>query len=316
MIPAQEPRRFAQRTIHTQPEELQGWAKVSYALNNLVFDNPMMDESKREMRRVFRTGKAGPIIGIVIFSIIYIWMSFQMLITGSDSSIGFCYIELVLITLIIPASIHNSISGERERQTWDALTLTRLTAGQIIIGKLLWRFRIILIIMVLSLIPIFISRTNDVRTDTTTWMIAASQVMLFLWASMLATFGMWVSSMTKRSITSLAVIVGTLFGVLVLIPGLYNMFSSLIGTGISGPDSGRDIINDLLLGLNPFTCLQNVVEPSTYVNSSAQEANFYYPGINSGLLQSIVYFVISILCGVFVFLRLKKLEKPSDLVRS
>ena len=45
--------------------------------------------------------------------------------------------EFLLLMFIVPAVTASSISGERERQTLDLMLTTRMSAGQIVGGKLL-----------------------------------------------------------------------------------------------------------------------------------------------------------------------------------
>lgn len=58
--------------------------------------------------------------------------------------------EFILILLITPALTAGSISGERERQTLDLMMTTRLTPGQLILGKLFSSFSTVLLLMVSS----------------------------------------------------------------------------------------------------------------------------------------------------------------------
>ena len=45
--------------------------------------------------------------------------------------------EFILLMFIVPAVTASAISGERERQTLDLMLTTRMSAGQIVTGKLL-----------------------------------------------------------------------------------------------------------------------------------------------------------------------------------
>jgi len=63
----------------------------------------------------------------------------------------FGYWPTFLCPALMPALIAGAIAGERERQTWDALVLTRLRPAEIIWGKLLARlFPVALLTLVLA----------------------------------------------------------------------------------------------------------------------------------------------------------------------
>ena len=61
-------------------------------------------------------------------------------------------IEFVLLLFIVPAVTAASISGERERQTLDLMLTTRMTAAQIVTGKLLGALSS-LFVLILSSLP-------------------------------------------------------------------------------------------------------------------------------------------------------------------
>lgn len=59
-------------------------------------------------------------------------------------------IEFVMILLIVPALTSGSISGERERQTLNLLLTTRMTPGDIVIGKLMAGMSTMILLIVSS----------------------------------------------------------------------------------------------------------------------------------------------------------------------
>jgi len=275
-------------------ESFKNWLRLT------LVDNPMFDESKREQRRFLRYGLAMRIVILALFAMFYLWLILESYLGHTDGSEPFCYLELVLLTLALPASIYGSISGERERATWDALVLTRLTASQIIFGKLIWRMRIIALIVVLSIIPIIVSRFNPDSYDTTNWMVFRTQLVLCSWSLLLCTFGLWVSSSTKRSITSLAVITGSLIGVLLALPVLYAMFTNMV----SGSQTNADPISQVMYTLNPFVCMGPLLGTRPYGDSPLiAGGEFGYP-------QIAVFLGLALLFIVFTYWRIIRLERP------
>lgn len=59
--------------------------------------------------------------------------------------------EMVIVLFVVPALTAGSISGERERQTWDLLLCTRLQPVDIVVGKLLSCIGTVFVMMVTSL---------------------------------------------------------------------------------------------------------------------------------------------------------------------
>src|SRR5947209_2866672 len=59
--------------------------------------------------------------------------------------------QLLLIVFVVPASMAGAISGERQHRTWDLLLISRLSALDIVWGKLLAGFAFNLLLIVASL---------------------------------------------------------------------------------------------------------------------------------------------------------------------
>ncbi|MDO4296345.1 MAG: ABC transporter permease [bacterium] len=60
-------------------------------------------------------------------------------------------IEFILILFLMPSITASGISGERERQTLDLMLTTRMTTGQIVIGKMMAAMQTMLLLMISSL---------------------------------------------------------------------------------------------------------------------------------------------------------------------
>lgn len=80
--------------------------------------------------------------------------------SGQSSQVGLrlfqtmAIFQLFLILFVTPASTAGAISGERQRQTWDLLLVTRLSSFGIVWGKLLAGLAFDLLLIVASL-PLF-----------------------------------------------------------------------------------------------------------------------------------------------------------------
>jgi len=73
---------------------------------------------------------------------------------GSTVFQSLAFFELALITLFTPALAAGAISGERERQTFDVLLVSRVSALGIVWGKLVASLAYVLL-LILTALPLF-----------------------------------------------------------------------------------------------------------------------------------------------------------------
>lgn len=78
----------------------------------------------------------------------------QSQIDGSQLFEALAIFQLCLILFVVPASMASTISGERQRQTWDLLYLTHLSSFEIIWAKLLAGL-VINVLLLLAALPLF-----------------------------------------------------------------------------------------------------------------------------------------------------------------
>ena len=187
----------------------------------LFAQNPMTLEATRTVRRFLRAGTGGDNTGnsryvnVALFSVLaflYIWMLILAVTTREDMGRYITFGEAALLTLVIPGSLYGAIAVEREKQTFDALIMTRLTPAQIVCGKLYWRVGMVLGVMALFLPPIVLSHfagaghqnSDNLTIGQMLWM----QVIVFAWSVLLGAMSIWVSAKSKKGITALLTIVG------------------------------------------------------------------------------------------------------------
>jgi ABC-type transport system involved in multi-copper enzyme maturation permease subunit len=200
----------------------------------LVTENPMCFEATRTARRFFRTGgDTGRGVNAVVLGIIgvvYLWCLVAVFRYKEDWSFWLGAIEMLLVTLVVPASMYAAVSGEREKLTWDALIMTRLTPAQIVAGKALWRMGLVAAIVALFLPPLVLSHVVGATAGNSapefhTWgALFASQALILCWGWFLAGFSLWVSAATKRTATTLSLLAAGLLGFLVIAPMLVGIF--------------------------------------------------------------------------------------------
>jgi ABC-type transport system involved in multi-copper enzyme maturation permease subunit len=266
-------------------------------------DNPMVSEYRRVLRRFLRSGVLAVATSIIVFLVYYINNIVGAYRDMSDGSLAFCNLELKLMTIALPALMYGAISGEREHDTWDALTLTRLTASQIVFGKLKWRFYVYLLIVVLTNIPILIIHyhiLDPVPLDV----LLQTQTVLLTWGVLVSAYTLWVSTMTKRSITTLIVVAGSLFGLLYLLPTLYDIIWISLGLQSRGFGGFEDPFNLTMMTFNPFFSLPDLI-------STGENGIPLLKYGTSGLPQIAVYVSLSVIFFRLTTTRIVRLVGPS-----
>lgn len=135
--------------------------------------------------------------------------------TGQSSQIGvqlfqaLAAFQLFLIVFITPASTAGAISGERQRQTWDLLLVTRLSTFGIVWGKLLagLAFDILLIFASLPLFSLVFLFGGVAPND-----VAQVYVVFLASVLLLGTVSLFISALTRR--VSASMIVGNVLALL------------------------------------------------------------------------------------------------------
>ena len=128
----------------------------------LFWENPMFDEAVRAGQQFVRggstPGRALNVIALGLIGFFYVWLLAVILRFGENVTTEILYFELIGVTILVPLSIYGAVAGERERSTWEALVLTRLTPAQITAGKLIWRMLVLVALMLVLALPIVVSQ--------------------------------------------------------------------------------------------------------------------------------------------------------------
>jgi ABC-type transport system involved in multi-copper enzyme maturation permease subunit len=189
-----------------------------------------------------------------LITLFYLWTLGMIVRIHEDMTAFLLTMELVIVTGVVIATVYGSIAAERERSTWDALILTRLTPGQILVGKIVWRLAIPLVVVILMAVPVALSASYR-RSGTPQGMLGIfhlllAHVIVLTWAALLAGFAAFVSARSRRSVSAMAVITGTLLGALLLVPMLASMFG--LEMEVARPQVALDIPCWIWFHLNPF----------------------------------------------------------------
>lgn len=205
---------------------------MSHLWRYLLRENPMQIETTRAIRRFTVSGDytatTQRTITRILFGLLYVlyaWFLVTIVMYKDDMSQGILWFEFGLLTLLIPGSLYTAISGERERMTWDSLILTNLSPSRILAGKLLWRLSLAGIIMLIFLPPLLLTHcTSHYNKSYALPALLWIQFLLAAWCVFLATFTVYISANTKRSVATLSIVTLSLLSTLVLLPMLMSVF--------------------------------------------------------------------------------------------
>jgi hypothetical protein len=227
-----------------------------------------------------------------------------------DLSPQILMMEAVLITLIVPGSMYAAISGERERLTWDGLIMTSLSPGQIVAGKLLWRVALILAMGALFVPPLLLchyatgllSEGSRVGHEFSLGALLLAQASIIAWGFLLAGFSLWVSTRTKRTVTTLAIVTVTLLSFLVLVPTLLVLFDGHSQWRLT--DTPLKQLGSVLQHLNPVNVLWMLDVDSSY------RLDDLWVQLNLVLYVPWIYLGGAFTCIIGAWKTLRGLEQP------
>lgn len=135
-------------------------------------------------------------------------------------------IEFILLMFIVPAVTASSISGERERQTLELMLTTRMTAHQVVMGKLMSALSTLLLLIVSSfpaVAQVFVY--GGITWGDVVWLLLCYITSAFFAGSL----GICFSAVFKRSTIATVVTYGVLAAV---VAGTYyaNKFAFSLST--------------------------------------------------------------------------------------
>jgi hypothetical protein len=160
------------------------------------------------------------------------------------------YAQLGVLTFWSMLSCAQSISGERERKTWDFQRVTKLGAGELLVGKLLGEpvlaYFIVLCCFPLTLVSGLLGQAG--------WRsIAGGYLLILLGALFIGLTGLWLSNLFESRSRGIGLI-GTF--------GLYALFGLMTLLG-------RDSIFPGLAGFSPLAGLLSLLHEAGYKSEPA-----------------------------------------------
>ena len=214
-------------------------------------------------------------------------------------------VQVILVTLIGPAFTAGSISGEKERQTYDLLRTTLLSAHSFVGGKLLsalsYVFLLLLAAVPLLSIAFMLGGVSIIE-------LGVSQLLLVVSAIAYALIGLFFSAIMRSTIAASVATFATAVGLAALAPALGGIMISMFGAAFFGLTGPPWPLAGLLIMVGTFLVMTNL--PATIIMSEIilmeEGAIFYYPELIDGHTVYIIspwfgYIVLYGLLSLFLY---------------
>ncbi|HXM57849.1 MAG TPA: ABC transporter permease [Candidatus Dormibacteraeota bacterium] len=179
---------------------------------------------------------------------------------GASVFASLAFIQLSLACLFAPALAAGAISGERERQTFDVLLVSRMTAVGIVWGKLVASVAFMLL-LILSALPLFAAVFLFGGIDFEQFLV--TQILTVSTAVSIGAVSLFLSAVFRRTLPSTVVAYGVAFAGTIgtLVAGLLFTFALAVrGSAAATAQAATDF--HPLLFANPFYALFVVLDPT------------------------------------------------------
>lgn len=182
-------------------------------------------------------------------------------VIGASVFGSLAFIQLSLVSLFAPALAAGAISGERERQTFDVLLVSRMTAPAIVLGKLVASVAFMLL-LILSALPLFAAVFLFGGIDFEQFMV--TQILTVTTAVSIAAVSLFLSAVFARTLASTVVAYGVAFAGTIgtAVAGLLFSFGAVVRSQATIGSSGAGDYHPLLFA-NPFYALLVALSDST-----------------------------------------------------
>ncbi len=258
---------------------------------SLFSNNPVLEREVRGRLRLRRKGAnpanvwVGGVLGIVIFyfyarGLTGLWRGSRQ---DAQEFWGLLLYGLLgLIVLLAPALSSTAITQERQQQTWDSLATTRLTGGEIVIGKWVGRQVILWMLIALSL-PYLLGFA--VRGWISWLSLPAALLFLLVTTAFYSVLGLLCSYQAKRTAAATATSL-TLTALLCIGTVIVN---AVIGYFVANNEGYHG--NSSVMWLNPFFALFSLL---SWLNTDGYNSAPQYDTEPNGTIVGF-YFVLTVL---------------------
>jgi ABC-type transport system involved in multi-copper enzyme maturation permease subunit len=225
-------------------------------------ENPVLMKEVRSRLRARRQSRSGKVAALLVTSAIVLvlyYFGVRAIVRSSGNGAMDIYglfvvgIELTLVLFLVPSLAAGAITQEREQQTWNALLLSRLTAGQIVSGKFLAALLPVFIILGL-LLPLNLLAAAYAAMPLR--VVLLSHGLLYATALFLTALSLFFSWAFRRTYVATA---ASFASVAFLVIGTYILFAmwALSRSGSTVQDSAFPP-----MWLNPYRAMVWVVDPN------------------------------------------------------
>lgn len=293
-----------------------------------LFNNPM---TVKELRSRMRGRRAFAVLSLYlivlsgVITLVYLTYTASVSMPGSTSAYtagkglfaAVLSVQVLLVTFVGPIFTAGAISGERDRQTFDLLRTTLLSANSLVLGKLVSALSYILLLVLVSIplqsIAFLVGGLSPIE-------LALSQLLILVTAVTHAIYGLWCSAVMRSTLTAtVATLAGTLF-ITFGLPMLAFMGIIVLGTtgGIFGTPDPLVEIAMIYIGL----VLAALNLPATLIVSETfllnQDTLLGYTHFVSGqaiwiFSPWILFIILHVLAAVFFYTRtVRRVRRVSD----
>jgi ABC-type transport system involved in multi-copper enzyme maturation permease subunit len=223
--------------------------------------------------------------------------------TGIELYILLSMVQLFLIVFITPAFTSTAVNGEKERQTYDLLLCSRLSAFSLVSGKLVAGLMNALLLIAASA-PLF--SLVFFFGGISPGQVLSALVVFVATALVMGAFGLLCSTIFKRPAVSTAITYMT--GVLWMLIPLLSLTLSLIWTASSGRSPTSSPLS-LAFACNPVIALY-----STYPSAYGGALGSFVLG-HLKLQPWVAYTLLDVTATIVFFLLSMWAVKPNPLAR-
>lgn len=277
----------------------------------LLFDNPLLVESRRFARRFFgvtRLGRATKVLLWLTGTIYIVMLGLAFASRKALSSDGVFYFQSGIFALVVPLLTYGAIAGEKEQRSWDLLAVAPISKAKIVLGKYISSLAAVLAIAVLVSPLLFIAYFFGFASlgQERFMEVVTGEVISLGFGAALAGLCIWISSMATRGITAQALCYGGLVAWMVLLPAI--SLAALWALQMNSPYAQESAVEGWInatLFANPF-----------YANAVAfrQAGGSSYSGPELGLLynagtQLLLYAAVA---STSLTLAIRRLNKGDD----
>lgn len=203
-----------------------------WVTDNPVFRYHLFGHTKMKLRRPL-----WQIISFLVpFTSVFLWLIDRAIHEGGvEFYLG---LEALVLWLVAPLMTHSIMAMEFEKATWEALVLTRLTAGQIVMGKFLSRLALLGISVSLFAPLLWLAAAHDftgMSPLALLWWAIKTQLVIVSWTILLIAVTLWLSYWLKRGMAAAAVAFAGQVFVLFILPILWMLFVAMFYAAVGRP---------------------------------------------------------------------------------